>query len=152
MPAICNLYRLWRTRQCPFCKIASAITTDDSNARVRLQPGGEGVGFGIWQHINGLLAFQIDNQGAIGAAFADRPIVHPDDLGCWWRRQRLLALQAQQGRGADRHAQLLTDLSRSLSAEAKGKLTKLGGKSVCTPREGANSCPESLGEDFSFTA
>src|SRR5258707_12822096 len=64
----------------------------------------------------------------------------------------MVALQAQQSRRTDRHAQLLAHLGCGLSAETKGELTKLGGKSLRTPRKGANGRPEPLGEDCSFTA
>jgi len=43
-------------------------------------------------------------------------------------------------------------LSRSLSAKAKGQLTKLGGEALGPAREGTNGGPKTLNEDFSFTA
>ena len=45
--------------------------------------------------MDGLVAFQIHDQGTIGAPFAQRPIIHPNDPGFWRWWERLLALQSQ---------------------------------------------------------
>jgi hypothetical protein len=47
---------------------------------------------------------------------------------------------------------LLADLSACLGAEAKGKVTQLGGEALGAPREGPNGHAKPLGEDFSCTA
>jgi hypothetical protein len=84
MEAIRYLNGLWRTAARSFGKIASAIAADEGDGWVLLQPGGERLGFGIRKHINRLMAFEIDNQGAIGAAFTNGPIIYPDDLRFRW--------------------------------------------------------------------
>ena len=64
----------------------------------------------------------------------------------------MLALQAQQGRSADRHTQLFAQTRTCLGAQPKGKLTKLGGEAVSTAGKGTNGCAKALNEDFAVTA
>ena len=97
------------------------------------------------------MAFQIHDQGTIGAPFAQRPIIHPNDPGFWRWGERMVALQSQQGRGTDRHAQLLAQARARLGTEPKDQLTELCCKPFGAPRKGANGCPKALDKDFPFT-
>jgi len=85
MPTICDLNGLRRTAVRAFRKVTGAIAADKGNAWTLLQPSGEGLSFSIRKHIDGLVEFEIDNQSAIGAAFANgielsRPVTEPARL------------------------------------------------------------------------
>jgi len=151
MPAIRNLNRLGRASARALREVAGAFAANHANGGIGLQPVCEGLSFGIGQHIDGLVAFQIHDQGAVGATFAQRPIIHPNDLWFWRWCERVLALQAQQGRGTDWHAELLAQARSCLSAEPKDQLTELCTEPFGAPRKGANGWPKALDKDFAFT-
>jgi hypothetical protein len=151
MPAICHLNRLGRASAGTLREVARSVATNDANRRMSFQPGSEGLSFGIWQHVDGLVAFQIHDQGAIGAPFAQRPIIHSNDLWFWRWWECVLALQAQQGRGTDGHADLMAQVRARLGAKPKDQLTELCNEPFGAPRKGANGCPKALDKDFPYT-
>ena len=68
--AIRNLNRLRRASARALREVAGAVAANDANGGMGLQPGCEGLSFGIGQHIDGLVAFQIHVGGLI-----DRTII-----------------------------------------------------------------------------
>jgi len=151
MPAIRNLNRLGRASARALREVASAVAANDANRGMRLQPGCEGLSFGIGQHIDGLVAFQIHDQGTIGAPFTHRPVIYANDLWFGQRCEGQSTLQSQQGRRTDGHAELLAQARARLGAEPKDQLTELDTEPFGAPRKGANGCPKTLDKDFPYT-
>src|SRR6266536_6628453 len=73
-----------------------AVTADDFNLGVRLEPGREGLGLLIRQQVNRLVAFQVDNDRRIAAALAEGKLVYADDLRNRMEGQGCAALEPEQ--------------------------------------------------------
>jgi hypothetical protein len=103
--AIRHLQRLWRAARGPIRKVRAAVTTDDHDLRLRLQPGRERVRLAIRQEVNDVTPLEIDEERAVTMATADTPVIdthHP------WRRsrwQRCPSDLAQQRIGAHQQPQ-----------------------------------------------
>ena len=79
MKAIGNLHGIGRSLSCSFGVRLSAITYDDLYAGMLLQPGGERLRLPALQQVNWLMAFQIDEDGAVAVPPPQREVVHPED-------------------------------------------------------------------------
>lgn len=83
MPAVSHLDRLRGTLPGGLSVGRSAITTDDLDAGMRLEPLHQRLRVPSRQHLDDAVLLEIDQDGAVAMAFAKRPIVdaeHP------WRR------------------------------------------------------------------
>ncbi|GAA3993937.1 hypothetical protein GCM10022631_00040 [Deinococcus rubellus] len=89
VPAICNLNGLGRTLSGSIGIHTRPISRDDLQAGMPTQPVGDRCGTAIQQQINNLVCLQIDQDGAVGQAFAVRPIIdteHPSGGRRWEQR------------------------------------------------------------------
>ena len=93
MEAIRDLGRLWGALLGAFGIRTRPIPRDHLHAGVRPEPLRHRRGRPVWQQGNGLAALQVDEDRAVGVAFPQRPVVHPQHAGgrCGWLR-----LAAQQ--------------------------------------------------------
>ena len=104
MPPVRDLDGLRRPLAGPVGVGAGAIAHDDRDGRMVLEPGGQGFALAVGQQIEAAPALEINQDRAVVAAPAPRPVVDPEHTRFWRRRQAGLADAAQQGRAADRHA------------------------------------------------
>lgn len=86
MPTIRSLNGLWRSQPDTLGVGAGAIAGDDFDLRMGCQPSGNGFGLAIRQQLDGPVAFEIDDDGAVAAAAAPCPVINTDDPSGWWRR------------------------------------------------------------------
>src|SRR3954447_10487598 len=76
MPAIRHLYRLRRSLGCPLGITTGAVTTDDLDTRVSLEPSGKTLCGTVWQKVYHRASFQIDQNRAIAMSSTPSPIVN----------------------------------------------------------------------------
>ncbi len=120
--AVGNLSGLGRTLARTLSKRAITVATDCSDGWVCFEPTREARRGLVRQHLDGLAAFQVNNERAVGAPFAKREVVHADDLGRWWRWQGCAALEAHQGGGTRGHAECCHARDTCRPTHRKGQL------------------------------
>ena len=60
-----------------FGERAPAVTADGADARLLVEPVGEGVGRVVGQHVDGAMGIHVDQDGAVAPATAERELVDP---------------------------------------------------------------------------
>lgn len=101
VPAIRHLHRARCALADPFGVLRRAVTGDEFDTKIRVQPRREGRRFPVGQQRDRLAALSVDEDGAIGVALPQGPGIDAEDLmrrGC---RLRLVAEQPQEGVPAD---------------------------------------------------
>jgi hypothetical protein len=104
MPPVGDLKGLRRPLAGPVGVGAGAIAHDDRDGGMVLEPGGQGLALAVGQQIEAAPTLEINQDRAVVAAPAPRPVIDPKHARCRRRLQAGLADAAQQGRAADRHA------------------------------------------------
>jgi hypothetical protein len=84
-----------------------AVSGDDGNARVSTQSLGQCRRRTVRQQINDTVLLQIDQDGAVGAPFAQSPVIDAEHPRLSMRRQRYPMHQSQERVGTGRHGQRL---------------------------------------------
>ena len=79
MPAVRDLLRVWCTHGNAADVFGRTVTCDDLNFRMVLEPSGNGLGGTVGELLDRTMLFQIHDEGAIGFAPFERPIVNADD-------------------------------------------------------------------------
>src|SRR5262249_45581035 len=105
MPAIGHLDRLWRTFSGRLRRSWGAITADDLDSRVSLEPVNQRLRFPLRAQLNDPALLEVDQDGAVVVALAEGPVINPEHSWRWLRVQRCPAHQPQQRRWPDRHAE-----------------------------------------------
>ena len=111
-----------------------------------LEPSSHGVGLAIGQHVDGPVALEIDDDGAVAPAAAPSPVVDADDPRRGRRLDRHRPDQPQQGVAADRHGEARGQAGAGLAAHA----VRDGALDLGEPASAAGSGPhgrQPLGED-----
>ena len=151
MEPIRNLHRVWRTLGCPVDILRTAIAGDDGNARVLVQPGREGGSRTVWQQVNRLMAFHIDQQGAVGLPFAKGKIINTQDArgrsGKVWRTFG----EAQHGAWAHGHPLARGNACADLTTHFERQLALFGGQATGASCRRGNRCGKSFGKDAALT-
>ena len=106
MPPIHDLNGIGRTHGGPTRIFGRAVPCHDLDLWVAPEPGRQRRGRTIRQQIDGTAAFEVDQDGAIGSALAQSPVVDTDDDRFGSGRQRTLADTPQQRRGTGGHRQV----------------------------------------------
>jgi hypothetical protein len=122
MKSVRHLDRLGRTLPSSFSVGTGSITNDDLDTRVATQPIGEDLGGAIVEQVNGLVRFQIEQQGPIP------PLLLPQREVIYAQNARsavlIVVLQtmkdAEQCVGADGHARFVRQPSATLAAGLQG--------------------------------
>lgn len=112
---------------------AGTVAGDDFHTGVVLQPVRNCPRLAIGQHIDGAVAFQIDNESAVAPAAAPRPVVDADNA---WRRSCRHGSrpdQAQQRVPADRHGKPGCEAGTSLTPSAESNAPLGLGETDGTP-------------------
>lgn len=88
MPAITNLDRV-RERVADGLGIGRrAIPAHDLYAGMGTQPGGQGLGLAVGQHVHALIRLDVDQDRGVGVALTQREVVYAQYPWCGGERQR----------------------------------------------------------------
>ena len=79
MPPVGDLDRLRGALACAVGVGAGPVPADDLGPGMFLQPVGEGFGFAVAQQVNGPSGLDVDQDGAVVAAPAEREVIHAQD-------------------------------------------------------------------------
>jgi hypothetical protein len=74
-----------------------AVTGDNLDAGMGLEPRGDGFSGAIFQHVKGTAPSELDKDGAVAMACAPRPVVDANDFRCRPPGQRHTAPTPKQG-------------------------------------------------------
>jgi len=105
MPPVGHLDRLGRADRDAAGVLRRAVAGDHLDPRPPSQPGSQCHCGAVGQQVDHAAPLQIDDDRAVAAPAALRPVINPDNTRVGLRRQRQLAEQAQHGVGAGRHGQ-----------------------------------------------
>jgi hypothetical protein len=89
VPAICDLDGGGHSLADTIGVGAGTITSDDLDARMGFHPCGNSVALAVGQQVDGTVALEIDQNGAVALAAAPSPVVDADDTWRSDRRHRL---------------------------------------------------------------
>ncbi len=103
--AIGDLDRVWGALPGPVRIGSGPIPGDHADARMGLEPEGEGLSLTIGQEGERPPPFEIDQHGPIGLALAIRPIVDTEDVGSGNTWEGQMTQQAQERVATDGQAQ-----------------------------------------------
>src|SRR2546425_1587347 len=107
MPPIGYLLRMWGTFTGSTRILGGTVAADHLDSWMALEPVNQCLCRPLCEQIHGTMGFQVDEDGAIGAAPPERKVIHPQDfrgLDCCCSP---LFGQPQQGIGTHRHADLV---------------------------------------------
>ena len=122
------------------------------SARVGLEPLRERVALAVREQGDRLAAFQIDEHRAIRVAFAQRPVIDPQDSGRRQDGQRLPAQAAQQGVPAHPYVPRVAEVHPSRPAERHAEGHEALSEPQRAPRPGGGHRGQPFGEDTPPTA
>jgi hypothetical protein len=97
------------------------------------QPAGDAIRGAVGQQINRLPGFQVNQDGAIGMPFFERPIIDPQHPRCLGGGGHGCTDHAQQGIGTGREALLLGQARSGLPAQGQPDLPQPDGQSAGAP-------------------
>jgi hypothetical protein len=123
------------------------VAANHLDAWVLAKPLFDDTGRALRQEVEHRMSFEIDDQCAVGVAFAPCPVVNPDDGGSRRCRSRRSASQAKQGICAGGHAGAGGSAGTRFAAMLKGKMALILSKAVGALSEGGNDGGETLSED-----
>jgi hypothetical protein len=83
MPAVGDLFGLWKGLRSSLCISAAAVSCHDFDLRLLDQPSLCSRGFSVGQQRDRLSPFQIADDSAISVIATPRPVINADDT---WRR------------------------------------------------------------------
>jgi hypothetical protein len=128
MKPIRNLRRGGGSLPCPISIGGRAIAGDDLDPRMLLEPLRQRGTLAVWQERDGLMAFQVDEDGAICVAFPEGEIVHSQHGGRGQWRRWLPAEQAEEGVPAHREAPALAEAPPGLASQSHPKIDEVLGE------------------------
>ena len=105
MKAIGDLGGLRRTLGGASRIVLGTVAGNNFDPGMGAQPRRDGLGRPLWQEINRLTAFEIDQDGSIDSALAERKIIDPQDPGRGLRGRRGAVENAQDRIATERHPQ-----------------------------------------------
>ena len=82
VPAICNLDRIGCALRCAFSISPGAVTADDLDTRMRLEPRGDGGGRAVREEFHRAAPLQVDEDGPVTMALLPGPVVNAQQA---WR-------------------------------------------------------------------
>ena len=121
VPTVSHLDSAGRTL-CGAIRIGpGAITANDLDTWVLLQPGRECFSSAIRQEIHGTLSLQVDEDGAILAALLPGPVVNAQHAGCWCIGCLLPSNQSQQRVRTGRYFEPVNKPCASFAAQGQAE-------------------------------
>jgi hypothetical protein len=153
MEAIGDLPRLRRAFASALSERATAITTDDLDFGMLLEPIRCSRRGAIRQYVDYLAPFQVHDDGPIGGPLAPSPIINPDHPNaCIGAPRFCLTLEMAQDRiVARRHANALHQAFAWSAANAVAKKMKQFGGAPRPAREGSDDFRQPLDKRLSLT-
>ena len=124
-----------------------AIPRDHRNAGVCLEPLRARVALAVREQGDGLAAFQSNEDGAIGLAFAQGEIVHPQHAGRGERWGRLPTQQAQQRIATHRQVPGVAEAHPRLAPQRHTERDEALGEPQRAPRPGGGHGGDPFGKD-----
>jgi len=151
MKPIGNLDSLRRASRRTVSIVQCAIARDDLHSGMRLQPGRERLSRPIAKHLDGLVTFQIDEEGSVRLTFTNGKIVHTDDL--WLRvfKHGHTASKAEEGARTDEHALASRRARTGFTALVKSDVLLFSAQAVGTACGGRDQRRETFGKDSTRT-
>ena len=146
VPAVRDLDGLGRAHRGAARVFGRAVARDKPDLRLPSKPGGERRGRTVRQEVEGTPAFEVDEDGPVGAPFAQRPVVDANNARPALRRQRQSADGLQQRRGAGGHGEVGQQPGRGCAAERQGSLDLSFCQSARPLSMTAEQVRQSLGE------
>ncbi len=112
-----------------------------------VEPIGQRVRRAVREQLNGLMALQIDEQGAIDLAFAPRPVIHAQHPRSPHRQLWRAPQNPQQRGGTGRHSEAAGEWSTCFATQSQTDGFKQRCEAASATGIGCNGRMESLGED-----
>src|SRR5262249_46163283 len=125
MEAVGDLDGLWRAFGCAFGIRASAITRNDADGGVLLEPGRECLRITVFEQRDRAVLFKVDNDGAVALAFFPGPVVNSNNFRRRWFGKRELAYEPQKGVAAGGAVEFATQVSTGSAAQGEANLLLL---------------------------
>ena len=150
MPTIRSLNGLWRSQPDALGVGAGAIAGDDFDLRMGCQPSGNGFGLAIRQQLDGSVAFEIDDDGAVAAAAAPRPVINADDA---WRRGQWAIISGNGSKQrviANREPETICKTCCWPTTQCQSQMVHQGVQACCPAGHGSDhAITETLGKNVS---
>jgi hypothetical protein len=146
MPPIEDLLGLWGAKGGSTRILCRAVTAQDEDAWMRLEPHGKGIGRAVGPQVDRPMALQVHQQSARRTATPQRPIIDPTDGRRWHGWIRQLADQPQQGVGAGGHMKLGTQPRSGFATKGETELRQGPGQAHGTLRRGPYQLQQAFGE------
>src|SRR6266446_2188525 len=127
------------------------IAGDDLHTRMRLEPLRHRHGRALWQEGDGLAALQVDEDRAVGVAFAQRPVIHAQHPGRRGVRLRLPTEQAQERVPADSQVPRVAEAYPGFPAQRHAERDEALGQPQGAARPGSRDGGQAFGEDAART-
>ena len=147
MEAIRHLGRLRCPSPCAVGIGFRAIPRDHLHAGVPLEPLRKRVALAVWQEGDGLAALQVHEDGAIGVAFPQRPVINTQHAGRRGRGLRLLAQPAQERVPADPQGPGVAEAHPGFPAQRAAERHQALGQPQRAARPGGRDGRQPFGED-----
>jgi hypothetical protein len=119
--AVCDLYGCWRALARAFGVRSAAVTADDLDAWVSVQPRRERRRLAVGQQLDGSAAFEINEDGAVALPLALGPVVDAEHRGCRALGPRRAPDARQESVCASRHAEPCGGARSGLTAEGESE-------------------------------
>ncbi len=151
MPAIGHLDDPWRPFPGRLGVGRCAITTDNLDTRVSLEPVNQRLRFPLREQLNDPALLEVDQDGAVVVALAEGPVINPEHSWRWLLAQRCAPHQPQQRCWTDRHAEAGDDAGTRFAAQREGQHREDLGQPQGAPRPGCHQLRQPFGEDATRT-
>src|SRR5437588_11978031 len=134
------------------CIGSCTVTAHHFNSRMSGKPGFQGLSLPVWQDLHNAMSLQIYQERAVGAPFAQRPVIHSKDA---WRRssrKRSTAQQTEHSVSTDRHQHVFALTRRRSASQFFGDGTESAGLSIGSTSMGHYEIGKRLGKGFTNTS
>lgn len=136
----------------PFHNGSATVARDETNRRMRREPGGNRRGGAIGQHIERSVCVNVHDKTRIRATLAEGEVVHPDTLRRANVRQRRGADESEQDIGSGWDAEGGSEACPGLATEGEGHPFKGGAQMVRATATGSDEGGQALSEDVTGAA
>ncbi len=125
MPAVCDLDHVRGALPDTVDECSTAITGNDFDGRMGLQPSGNGGWLTIRQEVNGLVPLQVHTDRPVGAAFLPCPVVDPHHTGYRSVRKGVVVDDPEGSTRADRHGKHLREARCAMPTRRKSERSEV---------------------------
>ena len=147
MPAVSDLQGLWSTGGCGFDVALAAITRDDVDLWLLLEPGDDGLWIAARQQVHDAMPFQVDDYRAVAVSTPPGPIINPHDPRRCMRRQGTRTDDIEQRVRTQSESQHQQEAVSSFAPEGKGNRLNHVSQPVESPDGNIDQRGQSFRED-----